>query len=267
MIAALRVQDYLHSAAERGRDVVRHPPFTLIFHPSTNSIADSLVLSDGPTGAEELHRRLEALRGEFWTRQRRMCFQFVDRFAPDIAPALCSAGFREVSRELVMICTPGTFRPFPVPTGISVMTLDTTSPLELVRLSMVTNERGFDPDFVGIVSEADAEIYRRRLSPARAFLAYLDGTPAGAGMFDPPVARVTELSGITTVQECRRRGVASALTSRAVTFAFGLGVDIAIVRTANEDARRVYDRLGFRPVGTELRYAEPALTGNRTNSV
>jgi ribosomal protein S18 acetylase RimI-like enzyme len=137
-----------------------------------------------------------------------------------------------------------------------VITLDSSSPLGLVKESLLTNERGFDPKFVGMVTDADTVAYRRRLTSARVFLAKLAETPVGAGMFVEPFDGVTELSGITTLEPFRRRGVGAALTARAVVEAFSQGVDLVFLTTANGDARRVYEHLGFCTEATKLTYCE-----------
>jgi predicted GNAT family acetyltransferase len=52
---------------------------------------------------------------------------------------------------------------------------------------------------------------------------------------------VTEIVGVATVPEARRRGIAGAVTARLVEDA---AADIVFL-SAGEDAARVYARLGF----------------------
>jgi ribosomal protein S18 acetylase RimI-like enzyme len=163
-----------------------------------------------------------------------------------------AAGFAEDRREAVMACRPDCFRPMPSAPGVTVVTLDSSSPLDLVRESIQINERGFDPSFRGPVTDAVAEAYCARLVDAHAFLAYLDGESAGAGMIDPPVGGVTELSGVTTIEPFRRRGVATALTRCAVAEAFSRGIEVVFLTTQNKDAERIYQRVGFRHVGAKV---------------
>ena len=56
-----------------------------------------------------------------------------------------------------------------------------------------------------------------------------------------PVGDVTEIVGVATIPEARRRGIAGALTAALVADA-----DVGTVfLSAGEDAARVYGRLGF----------------------
>ena len=76
-------------------------------------------------------------------------------------------------------------------------------------------------------------------------------------MFNPPYAGVTELLGIATVDALHRRGVASYLSAYAAHTAFERGVGLVYLGTDNPAARRVYERLGFRPFAVLVFYAEP----------
>jgi predicted GNAT family acetyltransferase len=135
---------------------------------------------------------------------------------------------------------------------VTVVTLDSPSPLDPVRESIQINECRFDPSFRGRVTDAVAEAYRARLVDARAFLAYLDGEPAGAGMIDQPVGGVTELSGVTTIEPFRRRGVATALTGCAVKEAFSQRIDVVFLTTLNQAVERIYQGVAFRHVGAMI---------------
>ena len=63
--------------------------------------------------------------------------------------------------------------------------------------------------------------------------------------------------GITTLAPFRRRGIGTFLTGDAARVAFGLGVDLLFLSTSDPVARRVYDRLGFRPAATLLSFGLP----------
>jgi len=55
----------------------------------------------------------------------------------------------------------------------------------------------------------------------------------------------------------RRQGIAGALTALLAAGAFESGVHTAFLTAADEDASRVYQRSGFRRVGTGLAYGDP----------
>jgi GNAT superfamily N-acetyltransferase len=247
-----RIQRYVRLNAAQRSNVIVSSPFTLFLDPSDRTIAANFVMVDEPLDPSDLDRALAAVSREFAAHDRAGSLLLIDDIPNPLVSAFLAAGFAEYRREAVMACRPDWFRPKPTPSGVTVVTLDSSSPLDLVRESIHINERGFDPAFRGPVTDAAAEAYRARLVDARAFLAYLDGESAGAGMIDPPVGRVTELSGVTTIEPFRRRGVATALSGCAVAEAFSRGIEVMFLTTLNQAAERIYQRVGFRHVGTKV---------------
>ena len=63
---------------------------------------------------------------------------------------------------------------------------------------------------------------------------------------------VTELVGIATLTEYRRRGYGGALTTFAAQSAFANGASLVFLTAADEAAGRVYQRVGFQPLGELL---------------
>jgi ribosomal protein S18 acetylase RimI-like enzyme len=247
-----RIQHYVRLNAVQRSNVIVSSPFTFFLHPSDRTIAANFATVDEPLDPSDLPRALAAVSREFAIHDRASSILFIGDIPNSLISALLAAGFPEHRREAVMACRPDWFHPVPSAPGVTVVTLDSSSPLDLVRESIHINERGFDPAFRGPVTDAAAEAYRARLVDARAFLAYLDGESAGAGMIDPPVGGVTELSGVTTIEPFRRHGVATALTECAVMEAFSQRIDMVFLTTQNEDAQRVYQRVGFCLVGAKI---------------
>jgi predicted GNAT family acetyltransferase len=251
-----RIQSYLRWNAAQRSIAIASPPLTLFLHPSDDSIALNYAMFDHVPDPKELPSTLASVSQEFAAHDRACSLQFVGEIPRQLASALHAQGFTEHTRERVMVCTRDVFRSIPPASDVTVVTLDSSSALDLVRESLRTNERGFDQAFQCHVTDGEEETYRARLVEARAFLAYLKGEPAGAGMFDPPVGGVTELSGITTVEPFRQRGVATALTTCAVSAAFSQKIDVVFLITMNEDAQRVYQRIGFRDVGSKILFVQ-----------
>jgi ribosomal protein S18 acetylase RimI-like enzyme len=156
-------------------------------------------------------------------------------------------------RTIILACTPATFCPAANVPGLSFSVLSSQSTLAEVQEGLDANARGFDPA-AAPATEADAEAFRADLIANRAFTAKLNGQPAGAGMFTPPIDGIAELVGITTLAPYRGRGIGAAVTSEIVRVAFMHGVDVAILRADNLIAYRVYQRVGFRAVAS-LAYA------------
>jgi predicted GNAT family acetyltransferase len=75
-----------------------------------------------------------------------------------------------------------------------------------------------------------------------------------------PRGDVSEVVGVATLPTARRRGLATAVTSALVEHALGHGVQTVFLSAGGVDVARVYERVGFRHVGTAC-VAEPAPPG------
>jgi GNAT superfamily N-acetyltransferase len=261
LITVNRLQSYLRSVAEQEREAVATPPFTIFFHPRNQATYFNYAIPDHdpgqPIGTAEQHlgAPLARLRAAFAARRLRPRFEFIKEFAPKLAPALRSSGFAEESRLHLMVCTRATFRAAPEVAGLTLAVQDANTSLDEIRANLDTNALGFDPA-AAPATEAEAADFRQQLVSSRAFLARIDGQLAGAGMFTAPLDGLTELAGIATLAQFRRRGVAAALTAYAVQTAFDLGVEAAFLSAADETAGRVYKRVGFQPFATMLAYID-----------
>jgi predicted GNAT family acetyltransferase len=72
-----------------------------------------------------------------------------------------------------------------------------------------------------------------------------------------PVGGVTEVIGIATLPAFRRRGIAAAITNALVANALDQRVDLVLLSAGSEDVARVYERVGFRRVGSTLAASAP----------
>jgi predicted GNAT family acetyltransferase len=61
---------------------------------------------------------------------------------------------------------------------------------------------------------------------------------------------VTEIVGVATLPAFRRRGIGAALTAFLTSDAGDRGVRTVFLSAGNEDVARVYERAGFRRIGT-----------------
>ncbi len=111
--------------------------------------------------------------------------------------------------------------------------------------------RAFDfPDDVGALSRTVLDIPEVRL-----YLAWVDGKPAGTSLLYSKYDMGC-VDFVGTLPQYRRKGVASALTARAVADSRAMGnrwtgLEVA----AGSAAEKVYEGIGFRPIHNRPRYA------------
>jgi ribosomal protein S18 acetylase RimI-like enzyme len=65
-----------------------------------------------------------------------------------------------------------------------------------------------------------------------------------------PADGVTEIVGVGTLPSARRRGLGAAVTARLAEDARERGITLACLSATDDDVARLYERLGFRRVGT-----------------
>ncbi len=119
--------------------------------------------------------------------------------------------------------------------------------------------RSFEfPDDVGALGRGVLNIPEVRL-----YLAYVDGAPAGTALLYSRYG-LGCVDFIGTLPQYRRRGVASAVTARAVADSRSMGnrwTGLEVV--AGSAAERVYRRIGFRPVHDRPRYVRSTSQADR----
>jgi GNAT superfamily N-acetyltransferase len=62
--------------------------------------------------------------------------------------------------------------------------------------------------------------------------------------------RAAEIVGVATLPSARRRGLGAAVSARLVRHALDTGHELVFLSAASEDVARVYERVGFRRIGT-----------------
>jgi GNAT superfamily N-acetyltransferase len=115
----------------------------------------------------------------------------------------------------------------------------------------------------GEIDRPAPPVERLRSDMARAgsvfLLAWLEWEPVGTGV-SHSLKGAAEIAGVVTHKDRRRRGIAAAITSELVRRHFANGGDFAFLDAANDEAARVYERLGF------SRFGAPALSGTATHA-
>ena len=256
MLSPDNLQAYLRKAAALTHDVVEAPPFLLFFNPSDDlrfynygvPVEPVSCLPDGT---------LASLRAVFTARNRLLRFEFIQEAAPDLARAFAAAGLIEEGRNPLMVCTPISFQPAPIVPGLTIRQLTPESPrADLAAFISVQGQSFGEADRVEATDAQIEDLRRRSGLGGHYLLGLVDSTPVATGAYTVPLDGFTELVGIATLADYRRRGVASALTASMAQAAFRIGVQVAFMAAADERAGRVYERVGFHPYVNVLAYCE-----------
>jgi RimJ/RimL family protein N-acetyltransferase len=251
-----RLQEYFRRSVGQRSETVAIPPFTLFFHPTQPTKYANYAIPDAPiTG--DVSRPLATLKAEFIKRGRLPRLEYVQDYAPALALGLAGAGFEEEGRYQLMACTEADYRPAPAVARLRLKQLAADSPDRDVEAAMHVQRVGFGGDD-SPTTPADVANFRFWFDHATFFLGLLDGEPVGVASFTTPIDGVTEIAGVATLLAYRRQGIATALTGACLQLAFGQGVEVACLTAADAQAGRVYERVGFRAVGTGLAYNAPA---------
>lgn len=250
---ARRVQGYVHVKTRAGRESLIVGGFALYLPLGNEAGGVGLALPTQPDcdlnlSLRERIERIAAKRGHT------ACFHWLDCFAPKLAGALNVAGYEVRESTPLLVCEPGQVI-WPTTEPLEMVTIGAGSLPEDVDENWNINALGFDPSAT-LAQPADVLDFQRSLEKSRAFTARLDGVGVCAGMYTDIHDGVTELVGVATLQTYRRRGIGGALTAFATQTAFADGASLAFLTAANEEASRVYQRVGFRPAGSLLLLAK-----------
>ena len=195
-------------------------------------------------------------------------FEWVAEITPSLAAAARRAGLA-VSELPLMVLDPAAARRPPAPAGVELRLVRPDD--DLARIDAVARI-GFAVGgtavgqlgvtaLAGQAAEASPALLtkqRERLVTGRTVsaVALVGGDPVSVGSHQP-VGEVSEVVGVATLPAMRRRGIGAAVTGLLVADAVGRGVDTLFLSAGSDEIARVYERTGFRRVGTAC-IAEPA---------
>lgn len=253
-----RVERYLDAVPRSRADAEQVGPFTLFrsrirwpfFARPTLGWTPGRVAADDVTALRAYQRELGVPESIEW----------VGEIAPDLATACRDAGLRVSEHPLLVHHDP---LAVPVPDGIRLRRLGPDD--DAVAAGQVVASLGFAasgtaPGAVG-PAERDAAL-RARPAEASDDLRSLmrDGLSVYVVAEDEhgvlcagghsPVGDVTEIVGVATLPSARRRGLGAAVTGTLVADAVRRGIEVIVLSADDDAVARVYERVGFRRVGT-----------------
>jgi ribosomal protein S18 acetylase RimI-like enzyme len=209
------------------------------------------TLVEGDATEEEIGKALTKLRAAFKKHKAAMEIEYNEAVFPKVGRFLEAAGLKVAERNPLMACRPDAFKPSDnADVHITQLTLAAT----VTELEAFQTIRWTDG---GEVEREVPPIERLRAELGRLYSVYLlawyEWEPAGTGV-SHALKGAAEIVGVVTQKEARKRGVAAAITSELVRRHFGGGGDFVFLDAANEEAARVYERLGFSRFGANLIY-------------
>jgi ribosomal protein S18 acetylase RimI-like enzyme len=195
-------------------------------------------------------------------------FEWVDEITPSLRPAAEQAGLAVSSLPLMVLDRAAVRRP-PAPPGTELRlvrpdddlaTIDAVARVGFAVPGTAVGQAGV-PALAALAVSATAELLakqRERLATGRTVtaVAMVGGDPVSVGSHQPR-EQVTEIVAVATLPAFRRRGLGAAVTGLLVSDALDRGAETVFLSAGSDDVTRVYERIGFRTVGTAC-IAEPA---------
>ena len=193
-------------------------------------------------------------------------FEWVAETTPALAAAAGAAGLA-VTRHPLMVLGEHRRSGLPPADGVEVRLATVQDDLALLNAiarvafaapGTAAGSAGVE-EAVAVVERDPAALafHHERLRAGRTVMAValVEGRPVGIGSHQP-VGPVTEVVGVAVLPAFRRRGIAAALTGRLVDDALERGVQTVFLSAGDETIGRVYQRVGFRRLGSACT-AEP----------
>jgi ribosomal protein S18 acetylase RimI-like enzyme len=207
--------------------------------------------------ADDVKRVLDRQRAMAQPRQ----FEWIEDVCPSLGPAAVSCGLAVASRPL-MLLEPADIEPLPPPAGSEIRFAEPDDDLAtIIAVAMIGfGSPGTDLGTTGVEEVAEAaasvegttlEFTRGRVAAgsSRLAVAMVDGRPVATGSHQP-VDGVTEITGVACLPAYRRRGLGAAITAALATDATARGTRTICLSAGDAVIARVYERVGFRGVGT-----------------
>ena len=236
-----------------GAEVLSVGPFRAVLSAEGETSRNGWVtLIDGTATESETLKALTKLRSTFKRHKVPLEIEYNEELFPKVGKWLEGAGLKLVERNSLMSCRPESFKPFATPEEVHLTQLSSAAaPAELEAFQAIRWTDG------GEIDRPAPPVERLRADMSRAtsvfLLAWLEWEPVGTGV-SHSLKGAAEIVGVVTRKDRRRRGIAAAITSELVRRHFANGGDFAFLDAANDDAARVYERLGFSRFGANLVY-------------
>ncbi|HEU4675124.1 MAG TPA: GNAT family N-acetyltransferase [Motilibacteraceae bacterium] len=255
-----RIERYYDAAPRPNARTLDVGPFTLFVNERPGGwphyARPRLGLAAEPTAVD-----VDAVRA----RQRELgvpeALEWVHQTTPALLGAARATGLQVHEHPLLVLGDD--VPPASVPAGVAVRVLaadDPALPATQAAIHLGFGEPGTDVGSAG-PAERDAaaggshDMVRAGITAGtQVVVAALDESgPVAGGSHNPRRTAdglATELAGIATLPSARRRGLGAAVTAALVADARARGVDLVLLSASDDDVARIYEKVGFRRVGT-----------------
>jgi ribosomal protein S18 acetylase RimI-like enzyme len=226
-------------------------PFRAVITPSEEdgeSVA-WVTLVDRDPDHDESVRALTNLHAAFRLHTMEVEVEYDATAFPQAAKWFVEAGMTLVERNPLMAVRPGSFKPFSARHVAITRLRQHAKQAELDAFQRIRWTNGGDLDRE--VQPVERLAHDLKTSTSAYLLAWIDWEPVGTGV-SHLTGDVAEIVGVVTRNDRRRRGVAATITSELVRRHFELGGDFVFLDAANDQAAKVYERLGFVRFGSKV---------------
>jgi GNAT superfamily N-acetyltransferase len=252
-----RIEEHFDAAPRAAADVEEHGALTLFVSriPWRFYGRPRLGLAED-VGADDVSA-LRARQRELGVRE---ALEWVHETTPSLAGAAAAAGL-EVMQVPMLALVADEWEPPPAPAGAELRMLSADDPalpaaqavveLAFAAEGMGLGDAGAEARELAQARLGDLGFLRERLRRKLTAMAVAEGAAGPLAAGSHQLARgVSEVMGVGTLPAARRRGLGSAVTGRLVQDARAGGAEIVFLSAADDDVARLYERLGFRRVGT-----------------
>ncbi len=240
----------LQATAALGRDTVAVGPFRAYFSRDSREYLLSVALP--VADCDDWPGAVAALMQTFNSRERTLRLEYFAECFPTLTPVLEVTGIKRESTAQVMVLDAG---------ALQVRPMQSRARVEFVKPNDESGVSGFLSVLTRCFDLGSGDgvtgwrtILRTGLSDGtiQAALARVEGEiVGGANLLIGGGA--AELAGVGTLPAYRRRGIAAGLCYRLLADHFAQGHRVAWLSSTPE-LRPLYDRLGFKRIGTQLNY-------------
>jgi ribosomal protein S18 acetylase RimI-like enzyme len=252
-----RADDYLHAVPLSGSFAEQVGPFTL-FRSTTVWAYYARPVQGSKTTIEPSD--IDVLRDRCAELGIPASIEWIVETCPSLGPAAAAAGLTVVEHPLLVL-ERDDFRPATADARCEILPADDA----VLRQARAVADLAFSDPGTAVGPAGPAERDAKAAEVAHDLTAavrdrMLKGVTVGAAAFTEdglvasgqhqPVGSTTEVVGVATLPAMRRRGLAAAVTSTLVEHAFEHGVDLVLLSAESPAVAAVYERVGFRRIGS-----------------